>query len=54
MPNWRFSNYANRLVPSAIRGLADMPGAADTIHFGPGQPRMPSGCAPLIAAGATR
>jgi DNA-binding transcriptional MocR family regulator len=38
MPNWRFSNYANRLVPSAIRGLADMQGAADTIHFGPGQP----------------
>jgi DNA-binding transcriptional MocR family regulator len=38
MSNWRFSNYASRLVPSAIRGLADIQGAADTIHFGPGQP----------------
>ena len=38
MPNWRFSGYANRLAPSAIRALADMPRAADTIAFGPGEP----------------
>src|SRR5689334_21031766 len=35
MPDWRFSGYANRLAPSAIRALADMPRAADTIAFGP-------------------
>jgi hypothetical protein len=38
MPNWRFSGYASRLAPSAIRALADMPRAADTIAFGPGEP----------------
>lgn len=34
----RFSAYSSRLVPSAIRALADMPRAADTIGFGPGEP----------------
>lgn len=38
MPNWRFSAYASRLAPSAIRALAEMPRAADTIAFGPGEP----------------
>ncbi len=38
MPDWRFSGYANRLTPSAIRALADRPRAADTIAFGPGEP----------------
>ena len=38
MPNRRFSNYARRLVPSAIRALADLPLAADTIAFRPGEP----------------
>ncbi len=32
------SDYARRLVPSPIRGLATMPRAADTISFGPGEP----------------
>lgn len=34
----RFSRYANRIVPSAIRGLATMPKAADCVSFGPGEP----------------
>lgn len=34
----RFSRYANRIVPSAIRGLATMAKAADCISFGPGEP----------------
>jgi DNA-binding transcriptional MocR family regulator len=38
MTNWRFSGYANRLAPSAIRALAELPRAADTIAFGPGEP----------------
>ena len=40
MSTWqtRLSGYSNRLVPSAIRALADMPRAPDTIAFGPGEP----------------
>ena len=38
MPHWRSSGYASRLAPSAIRALAEMPRAADTIAFGPGEP----------------
>lgn len=34
----RFTPYANRLIPSAIRGLASLPRADDTISFGPGEP----------------
>ncbi|SED50956.1 hypothetical protein SAMN05444161_3357 [Rhizobiales bacterium GAS191] len=40
MPSWttRFSNYANRIVPSAIRGLTTIEQVPDTISFGPGEP----------------
>lgn len=38
MTSWRFSGYASRVAPSAIRALAEMPRAADTIAFGPGEP----------------
>lgn len=34
----RFTPYARRLIPSAIRGLASLPRADDTISFGPGEP----------------
>lgn len=34
----RFTPYARRIIPSAIRGLASLPRAADTISFGPGEP----------------
>jgi len=38
--NWQahFSRYSKAITPSAIRALADMPRAADTIALGPGEP----------------
>ncbi len=40
MIHWerKFSNYANRIQPSAIFSLVDMPRAEDTINLGPGEP----------------
>jgi DNA-binding transcriptional MocR family regulator len=40
MRDWpaRFSSYARRLIPSAIRGLAESGPAKDMISFGPGEP----------------
>jgi DNA-binding transcriptional MocR family regulator len=38
MSSWRYSAYADRLMPSPIRRLASMPRAADTISFGAGEP----------------
>jgi DNA-binding transcriptional MocR family regulator len=40
MTDWpeRFSSYAGRLIPSAIRSLTVMEQAQDTISFGPGEP----------------
>ena len=38
VPVHRYSDYAGRLVPSAIRALASVPSPGDTIRFGPGEP----------------
>ena len=50
----RFSAYAGRVVPSAIRALATMPKAADTISFGPGEPDASLFPAERIAEGMAR